>query len=546
VYRNNGEIIKNAPRELISDLDSLPMPAWHLLPVEKYMVSPPEERYSGVTGHGISICTCRGCPYNCLFCASHSVFQGYRYRSAMKIVKEIEYFVNVQGIRNFFIVDEVFTFDLERLRQFCNLLIEKNLDITWAVNSKVVDLSTEILKLMKRAGCQRIDLGVESGNKQVIKNIRKGINVKTVKILNTMIHNVGLQTTTLMMFGNPGEGYNELIDSLNLIADIETEYPEFAITTPFPGTELYNLARKNGWLRTDDWDEYEVLNPYPVMRNEFFSHNEIRNISVFITIFCFLVGSCVRYKRETGNKNFVDIYFFYRELFSKIFNEQGHDNIDELRITSILLAYIRRKRSSQRFNTFLLKQIKFSQSATNLRYVNIDKNINLFKNVKKILILRVSYHRHISLILSKIEAMFPEAKVDLVCQKNFKSIYEKDERINDIIVIDPGYFRFWKNLLFLAPRISKGYDLIVVPYNNEAQATYFKINLFISILPLKRWRKIGLTPRLDMCQVSIKYNPGNVLKRVFNSLLLPFYILFLTIITKIHKTFENSVTLTTC
>ncbi|MEW5693767.1 MAG: cobalamin-dependent protein, partial [Candidatus Hydrogenedentota bacterium] len=81
VYRNNGEIIKNAPRELISDLDSLPMPAWHLLPVEKYMVSSPEERYSGVTGHGISICTCRGCPYNCLFCASHSVFQGYRYRS---------------------------------------------------------------------------------------------------------------------------------------------------------------------------------------------------------------------------------------------------------------------------------------------------------------------------------------------------------------------------------------------------------------------------------------------------------------------------------
>jgi radical SAM superfamily enzyme YgiQ (UPF0313 family) len=278
----DGRFVRAAPRPLLPDLGALPMPAWHLAPLERYTV--PTADYVRRRGAAMTIYGSRGCPHRCLFCAVDGVFgRGHRQRRPAQIADEIESLAVRRGIREFMFVDDVLFQDRDHLLALCGELRARRLDVRWAGNARVDSraLDAEVLDAAARAGCVRIDFGVESGSPRVLRQIRKGIALPRIHAAHRLAHRRGLATTTFMLAGHPEEAMEDVRASLRLVAQLDTEHPRFGTETPFPGSPLYDLARANGWLRDADWAEYYVDNARPVMRTRHFDHDQIVPLSDF-------------------------------------------------------------------------------------------------------------------------------------------------------------------------------------------------------------------------------------------------------------------------
>jgi anaerobic magnesium-protoporphyrin IX monomethyl ester cyclase len=282
------------PRKLFEDISMLPMPAWDLAPVALYKVSQPDSRYVLESGVCLAISTSRGCQYHCAFCASHSVFgKSHRERSPRSIVDEIEVLYRQYGIAKFFLVDESILSNASRAEEFADELTKRQLKVMFASSARVndpgVNLST--LKKLKQAGMTRVDFGVESGSQRILNDIRKGITLEQIASAHKIAHEAGLKTTSLMIVGHLEEDWNDVIDSLILIDRIETDYPEFGPLTPFPNTEVYARAMREGWIRNQgEWDQFSISNWYRVLRNRNFDYPEI----LMLTYLCNGVAQVMR------------------------------------------------------------------------------------------------------------------------------------------------------------------------------------------------------------------------------------------------------------
>jgi anaerobic magnesium-protoporphyrin IX monomethyl ester cyclase len=277
VYRKEGF----EPVELIPDLDTLPMPAWDLVNPKWYKVSQPDSRYRMEPGETLTISTSRGCRFFCAFCCWSKVFgRTHRLRSAEKIVEELEYLVKHYSITKFFFVDDCLLGDKKRAEALANLLLAKNLKISFSSATRVTDegVNLETLVLLKKAGLCTLDLGVESGSDKVLKDIHKGITVEQIKRGHALTHQAGIRTTSLMMVGHLTETWQDFYDSLNLYADMETDYVNWSPLTPFPGTEVHELAKAEGWIRDFDWSHYLVDGWYRVMRTDTFSYEDMNGL----------------------------------------------------------------------------------------------------------------------------------------------------------------------------------------------------------------------------------------------------------------------------
>ena len=300
-YRDGAKLARSKARSCFEDLDVLPMAEWDAVPVRKYEVSLPARRYSLIKGAGLTISTSRGCPFSCQFCASHSVFpRGHRRRSAKLVVDELEKLNREYRIDSFFIVDEVFFQDKDHLLEFCAEIKRRGLKLSWAANSRVnsAAICDEVLRAAAQAGCVRVDFGVESGSAPILKEIGKGIKLDQVYEAHKAVHRAGIATTTLMMVGHPWENYRQILESLALCACTESEYPEFGVATPFPATELFEIAGRNNWLRTRDWSEYRISNDFPVMRNGCFDQRQLARINIGLNIACRIFGSLSALKKN--------------------------------------------------------------------------------------------------------------------------------------------------------------------------------------------------------------------------------------------------------
>jgi anaerobic magnesium-protoporphyrin IX monomethyl ester cyclase len=298
--RDGEGLLKTPPRELFANLDDLPMPAWDLLPIAKYEVSQPGRRYEYSEGIALTISASRGCPYSCVFCASHAVFKpGHRQRSPKLVVDELEYLYRNHGVRHYFMVDEVLFHRKEYVIELSQELIRRKLPLIWAGNARVNSpaISDEVLEIAKAAGCVRIDFGVETGSPKILKEIRKGIKLSDVYSAHRMTHRHDLATTTLMMVGHPNETMDDVRDSIRLIAHIESDYPEFGPATPFPATELYDMAKEEGWLRSEDWGQYYISNSFRVMRNRFFEYDDIDSLSTFTNLISRIMATLANKKK---------------------------------------------------------------------------------------------------------------------------------------------------------------------------------------------------------------------------------------------------------
>lgn len=255
-YRRNGDIVHNCPREPIEDLNALPFPAYHLMPMEKYFPTP--GLYKRLPG--IGIIGSRGCPYKCSYCASQTIWLGgkkVRFRSAENILEEIKFLVKNYGIREIFFHDDMFTANKPLVLGFCEGMIREAVDVTWVCMSRVDTIDEIVLRLMKAAGCHQICYGVESADQQILRNIKKNISLDQVEKAVALTKKVGIDVRTSFMLGNPGETEETMRKTVDLAIKLDPDFASFNITTPYPGTELRRWAIEGGFLKTDDYSSLE-------------------------------------------------------------------------------------------------------------------------------------------------------------------------------------------------------------------------------------------------------------------------------------------------
>jgi len=256
-FKKNGKIMHNKDRAPIQNLDDLPMPAYHLLPMSKYM--PSLGNFKRLPA--ISIITSRGCPGKCTFCHTKVFGEKIRFESARKVFEEIEYLVENFGIKEISIYDDTFTANRQRIKELCKMITDSKLALTWSCMSRVDVIDEETLRLMKKAGCHQIGYGIESADEKILENINKRISLEQAKKAVMLTQKAGIDARAMFMFGNPGESEESLEKTLNYAIELNPDLVIFNITTPFPGTEMFEWARKNGFLKTLDWDDYDLSKP---------------------------------------------------------------------------------------------------------------------------------------------------------------------------------------------------------------------------------------------------------------------------------------------
>jgi anaerobic magnesium-protoporphyrin IX monomethyl ester cyclase len=255
-YRDAGEIRLTPSRGLIHDLNDLEFPARDLVPIEKYKPGPILD--IGFSGKKFgTIVTARGCTGNCTFCSSKSFWKRIRIRNADNILDEIDYLVE-QGVKHLMIVDDTFTCQRTRLIEFCEQLIKRKYNIQWSCYARVSDVDPHTLRLMKDAGCFFIYYGVESGSQEILDSTTKMITLEQVKNAVEWTKRVGIIANCSFIMGLPGETKETLKMTLDFAIELNPHIAEFYIATPFPGTQMYEYCKSQGWLKEYKWSEFTL------------------------------------------------------------------------------------------------------------------------------------------------------------------------------------------------------------------------------------------------------------------------------------------------
>lgn len=290
-FKSNGTIVHNPRSMRIEDLDALPWPARHFVPIKKYpgVVLPRKHPETQVM-------TTRGCPFNCTFCSSKNVFGStIRFRDPVKVVDEIEYLVKTYKIKTINFYDDGLNYNPKWTIKMCDEIIERGLNdkMEWKAQVRVNKpfVTEELLRKMKEAGCWLLCWGIESGDPQILKNIRKAITLDEARRAIKMCSYVGIRSLGYFMAGNQGESIETVERTIRFcveLGNLGLDYPQLTLAVPYPGTELYEMCRKNNWLKAKTWDGYEndkrsVIVQMPDLPDEFLE----KAISIFYRRFYF-------------------------------------------------------------------------------------------------------------------------------------------------------------------------------------------------------------------------------------------------------------------
>lgn len=254
-YRDNGRVISTPMRPPIADLDSLPFPAYHLLPLHRYKLHPPHGRKLPF----MAILTSRGCPYNCIFCSKPIFGRKVRSQSPQRIASEVEYLEEKFKVKEIAFYDDIFTLDKKRIAKLAEEFKQRNLNLPWTCETRVDLVTEELLKAMKEAGCYMIAYGIESGNQTILDNLRKKITIAQVRKAIKMTHDIGIQSIGYFMLGSPGETPATIRQTIDFANYLPLDFAQFSVTIPFPGTDLYNLYLKQG-IGNENWDNFVYAN----------------------------------------------------------------------------------------------------------------------------------------------------------------------------------------------------------------------------------------------------------------------------------------------
>ena len=252
-YRSGDKIVHTADRPLIEDLDSIPFPAHHLMPLESF------KREGKIL---FPLISSRGCVFWCDFCSTVRMFgRGYRWRSPKNVVDEMQLIHDKYGVKQVTFYDDAFTVDRKRVIQICDELHTRKLDMMWDCGTRVDMVDRELLQTMKNAGCFAVWLGVESGSEAILGAMNKSIKLDQTRKAYKTAHEVGLMTIANVVLGFPGETEKTARETIRFLKELNPDDVGFYVATPYPGTPMYEEVKKNGWLRITDFDKYDTAGP---------------------------------------------------------------------------------------------------------------------------------------------------------------------------------------------------------------------------------------------------------------------------------------------
>ena len=288
-HRKNGKVMLNSPRPLIKNLDELPYPAYHLMDMEQYL-APGKIEYRSFKDRAISMITSRGCPFNCCFCSVHlHMGKGFRAHSVDYVLNHIEYVVKKYRIKTIFFEDDNLTLDIGRFEAICDGIIERGIKVNWETPNGIrADyLTLSLLKKMKKAGCQSIFFGIESGDQQVLdKIIDKNLDLRDVMKVAKICKKIGLKTGAFYIIGFPGEKKENMMKTVELALSLKKEFDVgmlLHVATPSLGTRLYKECKKKGYIEENltprALAEVRQTRGTPLITTEDFTPTEVKEIA---------------------------------------------------------------------------------------------------------------------------------------------------------------------------------------------------------------------------------------------------------------------------
>ncbi len=265
-WRKDGKVVVNPDRPFIPNLDDLPLPLHHLLPLDKYRVPMMKTPYTFIVSS-------RGCSAGCTYCIKHVSYQwSLRLRSPENIVAELKVLKKL-GIDYIHMYADLFTLSRDQVVGLCKLMIQENLNIKWTCNSRVDYVDEEMLALMGKAGCWMIAWGIESGNYEILKHARKGADPAKAARALSWSHNAGMKNWGYFIIGLPGETEESIQETIEFAKKLPLDIALFHIAAPYPGTPFFFEVVKNGWFRPGTrWEEVDMdrstVLDYPHLRAE--------------------------------------------------------------------------------------------------------------------------------------------------------------------------------------------------------------------------------------------------------------------------------------
>lgn len=252
-FLDNGAYISIPKSKLIPDIDVLPYPARELVDICSYRLHPHFQRGT----RSATILSSRGCPSNCTFCANITMKRKFRPNSAQYFLGEVKHLMAAYGVNHFHIVDDCFTYDSDRLAMICQMMIDNNLKITWACFGRVDTLQEiELIKLMKRAGCVLVILGIESGNQHICDLMRKETTLQMAQTACNNLRIAGIDYFNSFIVGNEGETRETIFESIYFSRRLKSVMAAFNIMVPFPGTALFKKYYRDYDDPSTDWNNW--------------------------------------------------------------------------------------------------------------------------------------------------------------------------------------------------------------------------------------------------------------------------------------------------
>jgi radical SAM superfamily enzyme YgiQ (UPF0313 family) len=252
-FARDGAAVRTKARPRSESIDALAPPARHLIPLARYRA----------LGTPCTVITSRGCPYSCAFCSAHRMFgRRVRFRDPGLVVDEIEAIQRDFGFPQVNIVDDTFTFNHSHVRQVCEEMLRRNLEIRWSAYARVDNMTEELVRLMRRAGCEMVLFGLESADEVVLKTIRKGSTPDQMREGVRIAAGAGLKVYNSFIIGLPGESRETVRKSISLAEELNSRYGAeygFHVLSPLPGTDLYERAADYGLrILSRDWADYDA------------------------------------------------------------------------------------------------------------------------------------------------------------------------------------------------------------------------------------------------------------------------------------------------
>ncbi len=284
-FKSNNGVIVNPKTKFIEDLDTIPFPARHLLPMEEYFkASKSVASHGGPTGlRATSMVTSRGCPGRCVFCSTHSIW-GYKWRARTphNVVDEIEFLVGKYKIQSIYFEDDNLTLDRKRVEKICDEIMNRNIKITWDCPNGVAvnTLTPDLIRKMKNAGCRGLAFGIEHGDPEMRRKVVcKPIETGHVKKIVNSCRQVGIQTTGFFIIGLPSETEETYKQTVEFAKETNFDVASFFIALPLPGSNLFEYAVKK-YNITDLDDFSSSMRMYgptiPVLTDSFSSEDLIK------------------------------------------------------------------------------------------------------------------------------------------------------------------------------------------------------------------------------------------------------------------------------